>query len=240
MQSLSKLHGDWAWMVGESRRLREDRFRKEALTTARDMMKRAREELESIVQALRSSGYRFVDQDKVLIAPEAGIEDWLREQEVFGIYVPLSVQAWLIEVGAINLMGSHPEWPHPAYLFESTSSEDVWYTDPLVVELPREGILAMHEEWNYHRREDGDYETGPFRLEFAPDHIHKANVSGGAPYEVDAFEPSVDALVLNERSGRTFVGHVRHALEWGGFPGFKYFPEVPESAKRYVRGTIAM
>src|SRR5678816_1246750 len=141
MQSLSKLHGDWAWMVGESRRLREDRFRKEALTTARDMMKRAREELESIVQALRSSGYRFVDQDKVLIAPEAGIEDWLREQEVFGIYVPLSVQAWLIEVGAINLMGSHPEWPHPAYLFESTSSEDVWYTDPLVVELPREYIL---------------------------------------------------------------------------------------------------
>jgi hypothetical protein len=240
MRSLSRLHNDWAFMAGESRRLREELFRKEALTYAREMMKLARGALESIVQTLRSSGYRFVDEDKVLIEPEAGIEDWLREQEVFGIHVPLSVQAWLIEVGAINLMGSHPEWPHPAYLFEATSSEGVWYTDPLVVELPREYILYQHEEWNYRRREDGEYETGPFRLEFAPDHIHKANVSGGPPYEVDAFEPSVDALVLNERNGHTFVAHVRHALEWGGFPGFRYFPEVPESARRYVSGTIVM
>jgi len=227
-------------MLGESRRLREEHFREEVLMYARAMMRRAREALELIVQTLRSTGYRFVEKDRVLIGPEAGIDAWLREQEQFGIYVPLSVQAWLIEVGSVNLMGSHPEWPRPAYLFEAATSEGVWYTDPLVIDLSREGILGMYHEWKYRRQEDGEYDAGPFRLEFAPDNIHKANVSGGPPYEVDAFEPSVDAVVLNERMGHTFVAHVRHALAWGGFPGFRYFADVPESAKPYVTGGIAI
>lgn len=239
-RSLSRIHADWACMVGGSRRLREEDFRNEALTYARAMMRRAREALELVLQTLQSTGYRFAEEDRVLTRPEAGIDAWLREQEEIGIHVPISVQAWLIEVGSVNLMGSHPEWPHSAYLFEATTSEGVWYTDPLVVDLSREGILGMYDEWKYRRQEDGEYEAGPFRLQFAPDDIHKANVSGGLPYEVDAFEPSVDALVLNERMGHTFIAHIRQALIWGGFPGFQYFAEIPDSARRYATGAVAI
>jgi hypothetical protein len=80
--------------------------------------------------------------------------------------------------------------------------------------------------------------AGPFRLQFAPDYIHKANVSGGPAYEVDAYAPQVDVLVLNEPRGHTFVAHIREALAWGGFPGFRYLSEVPEAARRYVAGSL--
>jgi hypothetical protein len=156
-RSLSRIHVEWGCMVGEARRLREEAFRKEALSYARIMMGRARDALERICKTLHSTGYRFVDERRAFAGPEAGIAAWLSEQEGRGIHVPISVQAWLMEVGVINLMGSHPDWPHPAYLFDGSSSEEVWYTDPLVVDLSRESILYMHEEWQDRRQEDGDY-----------------------------------------------------------------------------------
>lgn len=232
-RSLRSIHVDWSCLVGESRRLREPAFRAEALRLSRRMMGRARDGIARIVDRLNAAGYRFVDPPRAHVGPEPGLEEWFRDQEARGIHVPMSMQGWLLEVGGVNLMGSHPEWPHPAYLFtQAETSEGVWYTDPLVVELSRESILEMHADWLYRRKEDGDYGAGPFRLEFAPDSLHKANVSGGPPYEVDAFEPLVDSLVHNDPRGQTFVAHVRDALAWGGFPGFRYIPDAPEAAKR--------
>jgi hypothetical protein len=64
-------------------------------------------------------------------------------------------------------------------------------------------------------------ETGPFFIEFAPDFVHKANISGGPPYSIDAWAPAVDSLV-RDRLNASFWTHVRNAIEWGGMPGFKY------------------
>lgn len=62
-----------------------------------------------------------------------------------------------------------------------------------------------------------------FPVALAPDYFHKADVSGGAPYEIELPDASTDPLWLNDdlHEGKTFVGYARSALlEWAGFPGF--------------------
>ena len=121
-------------------------------------------------------------------------------------------------------MGSHPGWSRPAYLGEGeTNVEDVVYSDPLVVELPTDYIDALWYEWKEARRDDP---LLPFRVSIAPDSLHKANVSGGPPYELSADRPLVDSIVWNEMQCQTFVSYLRDAASWRGFPGLRFEAEA--------------
>lgn len=59
----------------------------------------------------------------------------------------------------------------------------------------------------------------PFQLDFAPDALHKANISGGGPYGIIVAGSGVDGLV-----GPTtwFVDDLNAAFAAGGFPGAPY------------------
>lgn len=66
-----------------------------------------------------------------------------------------------------------------------------------------------------------------FQIEFAPDYLHKANISGDAPYGIEVPNSAVDGLVLGEVHQTTFVNYLRIAFQWAGFPGWD---------RRYRRG----
>lgn len=226
-RSLSRIHGDWALMVASSHLLADPTFRSEALEFSRQIMRRAKSCIDKIANNLDRSGYRFVDPSKVIQAPEADVCDWVKEYEDKGVFLPISLQALLGVVGNVDLRGTHPNWARPAFLFEDMeATSNVWYTDPLVIELKRDHVDYQFEEWDANRV-DGE-PVPPFSIAISPDHIHKANISGGAPYEVATNKAVVDSILLNERHCTSITGYIRTALSWGGFPGFEYVNNVPQ------------
>lgn len=220
---------NWASLVALDYRLRWDiGFRQEAHRIAREIMRTARENVERIVEHLVRIDYRFSEPDRIHLPPTKMATEWFADYESKGVYFPVSLQAWILEVGSVNFMGSHPNWPHPGYLFQdSGAGVEPWLTDPLVIDVPEDFIQQEYKDWQWRCDEDGSQQAGPFRIPIAPDDIHKANVSGGGPYEVPTELPAVDALVLNERHCVSLVSYLRMAFDWGGFPGFELIDERP-------------
>jgi hypothetical protein len=58
--------------------------------------------------------------------------------------------------------------------------------------------------------------------------LHKANVSGGDPYQIPLPCPYADAALLNERHETTFVRYLRISFACAGFAGFDGRPSPPE------------
>jgi hypothetical protein len=225
IESVWKQQMNWAFYVSQDYRLTDVQFKQDALSTACKVMRHARRVIEIIIDRLKSRGYEFVEPKRVHIKPSPDVADWAAEFEAEGIYLPISFQAWLQEIGTINLMGTDKSWRCCGY--HGLENKEVWYTDPLVVEVDKEYIYSEFENWRYQTSEEGFEEIGPFCIPFAPDDLHKANISGGAPYEIHSDKPIVDPLVLNERHGFSFFAYVRHACSWGGFPGFEIIDDAP-------------
>ncbi|MGB3240411.1 MAG: hypothetical protein WBB29_19125 [Geitlerinemataceae cyanobacterium] len=144
--SLSRVHSDWAALMAQSYRLQDDSFYMESLEFARQIMRRAKENILVIIDELYSDGYRFVEESRVYQPPNSNTFEWIQMWSKKGIYLPISLQAWLLEVGSVNLMGTHPKWLKPAYIFDvNTSKNDVWYTDPLVVEVTEDFISYLYD-----------------------------------------------------------------------------------------------
>lgn len=218
--SLSRIHSDWANLVGRDALSQDAYFAKSTTEFAKKIMDRVKHSIDLIIQHLTKIGYRFSFPNEVWIAPDHNVNQWLIELQNNGIYIPVSLQAFLMEIGTVNLMGSDTAWIKPAYIFdEMPQTNDVWYTDPLVVYASYQSIEMMFQDWKY--RQDDSTEKR-FLVEFSPDYIHKANLSGGVPYSIQADVPAVDSIVLFERKCVSFMEYVRNAVRWCGFPGFEY------------------
>lgn len=221
--SISRIHSDWACLVSQGYRLGDDGFRSEALKFSLHIMRRVKFYLLGIIDRLVGDGYKFVDESKIYVAPEAGTSDWINEYRNRGIFLPLAFEAWLLEVGSINLIGTHPNWFKPAYFYDGNLiADNILYTDPLVVEFNEDYLRYLYDEWNSTKASVEQDKKIPFRIDISPDYLHKANISGGMPYELDTEKPTVDDVLLNERHATTFIGYIRQALIWKGFPGFDY------------------
>lgn len=101
-------------------------------------------------------------------------------------------------------MGTDPGW-------------GVEYLDPLVVEAPPAYIAGELDAWEADL--GTDWERPQFTIDFSPDRLHKANVSGGAPYALAVPNLGADGLVLWDHHQTTFVNHIRIAFRLGGFLG---------------------
>ena len=234
--NIKKLHVDWACMVGEDFRLKDKGFRSYALGFARNMLAPFKDNIIKIIDYLISNNYRFMYAERAHSEPDGETIEWIEEYERKGIYLPISLQAWLLEVGCFNLIGTNNDWPKTSYLSDgNVNSNDVWLTDPLVVEVTNDYIEYLYNEWKYGVEEEGLENVGPFKIDFSPDYLHKANISGGMPYEIIADTPAVDSIVLNERTCTSFTGYIRNALLWGGFPGIAHFND---SDRKYLREII--
>lgn len=80
-------------------------------------------------------------------------------------------------------------------------------------------------DWKASRQEYGDNQVGPFVISFSGDHLHKANISGGAEYGLNASIPAVDPIVLYERRCFRFVAYILYSLSYAGFIGFDRYSE---------------
>jgi hypothetical protein len=58
----------------------------------------------------------------------------------------------------------------------------------------------------------------PCNLDLAPDCLHKANISGRAPYGIELPYLGADPVFVHEEHGLAFVDYLRLAFRWGGFP----------------------
>lgn len=185
-----------------------------------EMARRARRNVEVLVEQLASEGFRFHTNDdeqteRVPFIPAGvGAADqarWLVDQ--FGD-VPMTLLSWLRIVGDVWLVGTHPDWPEAAA------------ADPLVIELEgsrhpddpiRDYFAGDHELWQEAHSGSGD--GAPlFCLPLSPDRLHKDNVSGGGPYGVVVPDGCVDGLWVGETT-MPFVTYLNRVFARGGFPG---------------------
>lgn len=200
-------------------RVREPDLASQAQAVCDEMALRARHNIEVIVDRLTTQGYRFHDNDdeQTPIAPTrtptahaAPLDDWLTGR--FGP-VPMAVSSWLRLVGDVWLVGTHPSWPGSAQ------------ADPLVLELEysRYGGASAKDfydgELDAWRDSTGDDPSaGCFVLPVAPDRLHKANISGGAPYGFRLPDGCAEGIFVAEVA-IPFVDYLNQVFRSGGFPG---------------------
>jgi hypothetical protein len=183
-----------------------------------EMARRARQNIEVIVERLAQDGFRFHTNDDAQspltphIPPTPAAHEhaaWLQQR--FGP-VPLTLLSWVRLVGDVWLVGTHPEW--------ATSAS----ADPLVMQVEGSHYpnlsIGQHfdqeanawQEWSA-----ADPDVGPFVLPVAPDRLHKENVSGGAPYGFGLPDGCADGLFVAETT-MPFVSYLNWVFRRGGFP----------------------
>jgi hypothetical protein len=199
----------WEEIVGAGGALREDPSRwEDAVAVAHELVGRIRRNAEAIRDHLAGQGYAFQASEPIRAQAAHVGTDLDRVEAEIGPF-PMVLRVFLEAVGTIDLNGSHPRWTFD-------------YPDPFVVECFPGHVVPEHRQWS----EDGWFEKmgrDGFPVALAPDFFHKADVSGGAPYEIELPDAAIDPLWLNDdlHEGETFVGYARSALlDWAGFPGF--------------------
>lgn len=199
--------------------VRKGAVRDEAQLVCDEMARRARHNVETIVERLRLQGFRFHTNDDAarpvdpfLPASDQASAQLNRLTALTGP-LPLTVAAWLRLVGDVWWVGTHPDWPE--------ASE----ADPFVLELegrrwPSAPLIDFFagelDEWTEAAAEDPA--AGGFVLPVAPDRLHKANISGGAPYGFRLPDACADAVFVGEVA-MPFVDYLNLVFAHGGFPG---------------------
>ncbi len=200
---------EWAELIAVGAEWRDDEdLREEVVALAHETMRRVHHNVQVLRGRLPELGYRFANPDAVHVEPRAGISANLDNLERRIGTLPLALRVFFEMVGGVDLTGSHPDWGHP-------------YPDPLVVDAPPEYIESEYE-WQH---EEGLLTSAqPFQVPFAPDYLHKVDISGGPPYGIAVPNAGLDGLVLGDIHQTTFTNYLRIAFRWAGFPGWSKRP----------------
>lgn len=220
--SRRRINEHWAYQLALSQELLDTTQRNESLTFARKVMAFARRNVELLIGRLQDSGYQFANPEGPWCEPEDGLEGMIEELADRDVYFPIALQAWFIEVGCVDLSGTHPEWPRTAYfgLLDDDPDCEPWYTDPLFIWYDVKSLLSWLQ------RNDSPSRTR--WLELAPDAVTKANISGGGPVSVNCEKPSFDSVLVGQHGSYTLLSYLRAAFDWSGFQGFEYMVDAPE------------
>ena len=161
--------------------LPDDALRLEVAAVARSTMQRVRTNVEIVTARLQAIGYPFDPPLSPWSPPASTVEDDIRQiEEAAGGPVPASLRAFWTIVGEV-------QWKHA----EDQEVEDPpWDRDLKVAEADPLYVLSAAnsrfsvEEWQDRLQEHHAEVVGPLELDLAPDYLHKANISGGAPYAI--------------------------------------------------------
>jgi len=250
----------WAELTALGPSVREAPLFADAHAVARETMTRVRANVETLVDRLRTLGYRF-HNEVPWDPPDDELLERLRDiEQRFGI-LPLALQTWYEVVGTVDFMGSHPHLSAYApdvdlrqvdmyfqgkilraslypdfHILTSHDDLDVQRVprppdgDPLVVDPCHESMV-----WPLSDDDDEDVDPGPpYGLVFAPDCVHKANESGGDPTQIYFPDPAMDGPLHGDWEGTLFVPYLRTCFEWGGFPGLRELREPPREELAFL------
>lgn len=208
--------------------------RGDAQAVAAETMRRVRHNVDLLVERLNDEGFKFANppspatQDAngryacVRALPLRSTDALIDRLEELAGTLPMSVKAFYREVGAVNLEGALRDALTPA-------------DDPLMVS-PLEYLRDAWDEWMEHPQDVRD--SYPFAWEFAPDGLHKDDVSGGPPFRIVLPAPGADGMVEEENWGEVpFVSYLRTTLQWAGFPGLRHRSGVARQADLVARLT---
>ncbi|NAS25346.1 hypothetical protein GT755_27135 [Herbidospora sp. NEAU-GS84] len=202
----------------------------DAEDVARETMRRVAVNADVIVERLAGVGYSFAFPDWVRQPPTPDDLAAVRKAEQVIGPLPLALRACLEVVGGVNLCGDGGAvLPHVGYHDVPREHAD-FYPDPLVLPPGRH----LWEDWEML----GDADTEGHTFSFAPDEIHKANVSGGVQ-DVELPSSAADPQLLGTRPGVTLVDYLRISFAWGGFPGYDALA-VPPKVVEELRHDLLM
>jgi len=175
-------------------------------------MERVRRNALSLTAALIARGWP-VSLEKALPGPAPDVEDWLRQlEQVTGSAAPPALAAYWRIVGTIDLV-PRGTWDAP---FPPDVPEQLTVADPLeVIDLTAAWFSV--EEWQEQSAELHPEIAGPLEMMIAADYLHKANISGGAPYSVWLPHAGADPIVRYEEHHLTFTDYLRRAFAGKGF-----------------------
>jgi hypothetical protein len=230
----------WDELMALGAAVREEPLYTDALAVAHETMRRARFNVEMIIERLRATGYEFYVPEFVYNPPPANIDRLVAELTHVAGAIPLSLQVWYELVGEVGLWGSHPDWMIIANSELQPflrRTESITYIDPLVI-LPLEEMLWHYkEEVKYENERVSSQPANPTGIEIAPDTFHKAAISGGGPdiiilpdmridgmlCRTEVISPETSSMVQDftmRAEDIPFVQYLRRSFRWGGFPGF--------------------
>ena len=207
----------WEELVSLGSSVREDPVAADALAVTYETMHRVGQNVRTLIQRLGTIGYRFAEKSHASPASAKQVRAFEKE---FGT-LPLSLRAFHEVVGEVNFIGNHPG---------IDPRGNPVAPDPLVVYALDEGIVEFDDD-------DDDGER-PTALTIAPDDLHKANTSGGDPYEMAIPDLRADGELLNERHELFFVDYLRLAFRFGGFPGYEGRSTTPVELKQLAADLI--
>lgn len=202
----------WEEVVALGPRASDPDVASEVRALAHETMQRALRNVEALKTLLPSIGWRFhfpmtgpPSGYCVHAPPGADVRRKIATLERLCGPLPVSIQAWWEVVGTV------------CFMREPLAEYEEPLPDPLVV-APIESVIEEFREWaaDPERRRI----EPRFRAPLAPDALHKENISGGAPYELELPSSAADGLLLNEWHNVTFVGYLREAFRWAGVPGW--------------------
>ncbi|MFC8720978.1 hypothetical protein [Kitasatospora sp. NPDC057198] len=148
--------------------------------------------------------------------------------------LPFALDACLRHVGRVLFAG---DCPAVDLTWAEGDQYDVasLYPDPLV--LPDAEHLRYC--WSEHRERlracPEPVEPG-FLFEFAPDELHKANISGST-HDILLPEAVADPVIrgVEGRPDITLVEYLRLSIAWGGMPGWSFRPDRAPAALAALR-----
>jgi len=136
------------------------------------------------------------------VPPNAQVHKQIARLEKVAGALPLSLRVFYEVVGSVDWIGTHPTL---------APADSGICPDPLVVYSIEEVLEEI----------DQGLEEGDGLVTIAPDELHKADTSGGDPYQMVIPDLRADGELLNERHQLFFVDYLRLCFRFGGFPGYE-------------------
>jgi hypothetical protein len=188
--------------------------RAEALAVAAETMTRVARSANLLAERLASRGWTAL-AGRLRWLPNVAKSATMHDIEQFtGAPLPPSLHAFWDKVGGIDFVWNYEnDTPAPDLGPDLAMVE----MDPLCVDSA-EHVKYLLKEWEGCRSKVDPELDDPCSLDLAPDHLHKANVSGGSSYGIELPYLGADPIFVNEEHGLPFVDYLRLAFRWGGFP----------------------
>jgi len=209
--------------------LEDGPLRREAEAVAEATMYRVRSNVDLVTEQLAEAGYPFDSFAPPWTPPTEDVEQDIRKIETAsGGPVPISLRAFWKIVGEVH-------WKHSEEPFENRPwGQDfpLEEADPLCISSAGNSFWSV-EEWLTGPEKQHPEVKGPLLLELAADYLHKANISGGAPYAIELPNRCMDGMFEREEHDLLFIDYLRLCFHHGGFSRIGEM-KMSERARQFI------